>query len=100
RPALSGSYEAMFQALELGRFMLLTDDAQEIEELAGPHLERAIGVIYRPQSERLSHYFSARLPRQFDAVIHIDHTRAVEPLERTPVWEAGEGEMETFPSGI
>ncbi len=62
-------------------------------------LERAIGVIYRPETERLSHYFHARLSDQFDAVLHFDHTRAVEPLERSAEWQAGEVE-ETFPSGI
>jgi erythromycin esterase-like protein len=63
-----------------------------------PRLERAIGVIYRPQTERTSHYFHARLPEQFDAVLHVDETQAVEPLERTAQWEAGEA-PETFPFG-
>ncbi|MER3424101.1 MAG: hypothetical protein C4293_13625, partial [Nitrospiraceae bacterium] len=48
-----------------------------------PRLERAIGVIYLPETERLSHYFYARLPEQFDAVLHFDQTQAVEPLDRT-----------------
>jgi erythromycin esterase-like protein len=64
-----------------------------------PRLERAIGVIYRPQSERTSHYFDARLAEQFDAVIHFDHTRALEPLERTSLWDLGEP-AETYPSGL
>jgi erythromycin esterase-like protein len=64
-----------------------------------PRLERAIGVIYRPETERQSHYFDARLADQFDAVIHFDHTRALEPLDRTSVWDNGEP-PETFPSGI
>jgi erythromycin esterase-like protein len=64
--------------------------------LAAPRLERAIGVIYRPETERQSHYFEAVLPRQFDVLLHYDHTRAVEPLERTPIWERGEV-PETFP---
>ena len=67
--------------------------------LSVPRLERAIGVIYRPQTERGSHYFQADLGEQFDAVIHLDHTRAVEPLERTSTWDDGEP-PETFPSGI
>jgi hypothetical protein len=67
--------------------------------LAGRRLERAIGVIYRPETERNSHYFHARISQQFDAVIHIDETRAVEPLERTSEWEAGEL-PETFPWGV
>jgi hypothetical protein len=68
-------------------------------ELGRPRLQRAIGVIYRPQTERLSHYFDARLGAQFDAMVHIDQTRAVEPLERTPAWTA-EREFETYPTGV
>ena len=49
-------------------------------------LERASGVIYRPDTELISHYFHARLPDQFDAILHYDHTRAVKPLERTAEW--------------
>jgi len=60
-------------------------------------LERAIGVIYLPQSERASHYFHAQLPDQFDVILHYDETRAVEPLERTAAWEVGEV-PETYPS--
>ena len=54
-----------------------------------PRLERAIGVMYRPETERGSHYFYARMAEQLDAVVHSDKTRAVEPLERTSLWEAG-----------
>lgn len=64
-----------------------------------PRLERAIGVIYRPETERLSHYFQARLTEQFDAVLHFDQTRAVEPLEPGVAWKKGEA-PETFPSGL
>ena len=61
-------------------------------------LERAIGVIYRPESERVSHYFRARLPEQFDAVLHLDETSALEPLEQ---WAHDEVDLpETYPSGI
>jgi erythromycin esterase-like protein len=59
-------------------------------------LQRAIGVIYRPETERGSHYFAARLPDQFDAVIHIDQTTALTPLERTPRWDSPDP-PETFP---
>ena len=55
-----------------------------------PLLERAIGVIYRPETERLSHYLHSRMTGQFDAVIHIDRTMALIPFERTSAWEAGE----------
>jgi len=56
-------------------------------------------VIYLPQTERVSHYFNAQLPDQFDAIIHFDNTRGVEPLERTPQWETGEA-PETYPSAL
>ena len=62
-------------------------------------LERAIGVIYRPETERQSHYFAAHLAEQFDAIVHFDQTHAVEPLEREHQWDASEA-PETFPSGI
>ncbi len=66
--------------------------------LSTPRLQRAIGVIYRPDTERQSHYFHAELPQQFDAVIHIDTTRAVEPLERTAAWTPEA--PETYPAGL
>jgi len=102
RPALPESYEALFHQCGIGNFFLdLRQTNEAVAALAAPRLERAIGVIYRPETERLSHYFAAVLPRQFDAVLHYDHTRAVEPLERTPVWERGEPELlETYPSAL
>jgi erythromycin esterase-like protein len=93
RRALRGSWEDIFHQLDLPRFVLEPAQSQ------GTALERAIGVIYLPQTERLSHYFEAELSHQFDAVIHIDETHAVEPLERTSLWV--EGELpETYPWGI
>lgn len=100
RPALPGSYEALFHATGLGRLLLVFREGGELERaLAEPRLERAIGVIYRPETERESHYFEANLPAQFDAVIHLDATRAVEPLERSARWEAGDA-PETFPFAV
>ena len=100
RPALPESYEALFHEIRFPRFLLnLREPSEAAEALASPRLERAIGVIYRPESERPSHYFHARLPAQFDVLLHFDHTRAVEPLERTSQWEKGEP-PETYPSGI
>lgn len=100
RPALAGSYEALFHATELPQFLLNLRDNDEVRErLRQRRLERAIGVIYLPQSERISHYFKARLSEQFDAMIHFDETRALEPLERTPHWESGEA-PETYPFGF
>jgi len=100
RPALKNSYEALFHKLNIPRFLLTfrrTDHAAAA--LREPLLERAIGVIYRPETERASHYFQARLSAQFDAVLHFDETRAVEPLEVTAEWKTGEV-PETFPTGI
>src|SRR6266850_1382180 len=103
RPALRDSYEALFHEVGIPRFQIsLRDTSSVMSVLSEPRLERAIGVIYRPETERQSHYFSARLAEQFDALLHFDHTRAVEPLERTAQWnmeEAGEP-AETFPSGL
>src|SRR4051812_7234421 len=97
RPALAGSYEALFHDTELARFLLTwSKGSVATEGLRDLKLERAIGVIYRPETERLSHYFWTRLPDQFDAVLHFDETRAVESLERTAEWETGEP-PETFP---
>jgi erythromycin esterase-like protein len=100
RPALAGSYEALFHELGVPRFLIgLRDDRNAIHSLDDRRLERAIGVIYRPETERGSHYFYARLPKQFDAVLHFDDTHAVEPLERTSTWETGEP-PETYPFGV
>lgn len=100
RPALAGSYEALFHAAGRDRFLLVVNDSDMIaQQLRNPRLERAIGVIYRPETERQSHYFWARLPDQFDAVLHFDETRAVKPLESTADWETGEL-PETFPFAV
>ena len=100
RPSLAGSYEQLFHDADIPRFVLpFRSDPDLAAALDPPRLERAIGVIYRPEHERRSHYFHAQLARQFDYVIHIDETRAVEPLERTAEWETGEF-AETYPSGL
>lgn len=100
RPALRGSYEALFHDAGLPSFLLpLAAGSETAELLAEPRLERAIGVIYLPRTERVSHYFDAELSRQFDVVLHFDETRAVEPLEATAEWHAGEP-PETYPTGI
>jgi erythromycin esterase-like protein len=98
RPSLPGSYERLFHDTGLGTFMLPLSRSELAHGLAGPRLERAIGVLYRPETERASHYFSARLPDQFDVVVHVDRTRALEPLEK-----CGRHEVdlpETYPTGV
>ncbi|MGJ3254140.1 MAG: erythromycin esterase family protein [Elainellaceae cyanobacterium] len=98
RPALPDSYEALFHDVGMDRFLLRLDDPNIFQQLRSPRLERAIGVIYRPETERISHYFSARLSDQFDAVIHIDTSRAVEPLEQ--VQPSTDEAPETYPSAV
>ncbi len=99
RPALEGSYEALFHDACPKRFLLDLRD-QRVQCLREPRLERAIGVVYRPESERVSHYFKANLPAQFDAVLHFDETCALQPLERTAGWESDKEAAETYPSGF
>jgi erythromycin esterase-like protein len=111
RPALPDSYELLFHQISESRaadskadgaenFMVLLKGHEPLTAaLRGPLLERAIGVIYRPETERLSHYFRARLSEQFDAVLHYDQTTAVQPLEKlAPV--PAEEPPETYPTGI
>jgi erythromycin esterase-like protein/predicted phosphoribosyltransferase len=100
RPGLSGSYEQLFHEVGIPRFLVpLRFDLDLASLLRPPRLERAIGVIYAPRTERRSHYFHASLAEQFDFLLHFDVTRAVEPLERSAEWEAGDV-AETFPSGL
>jgi erythromycin esterase-like protein len=106
RPSLDGSYERVFTNVS-ARFgeprylLLLREDDEAARQLSEPRLQRAIGVIYRPETERQSHYYEAELTRQFDAMIHIDVTTALRALDggasrhRDP-----EEPPETFPSGI
>ncbi len=103
RPALPDSYEALFHEVGIpGLQMSLSESSPVATALHEPRLERAIGVIYRPETERQSHYFFARMALQFDALLHFDQTRAVEPLERTPEWTMAEAKepAETFPFGL
>jgi len=100
RPSRPDSYERLLHATGLDRFMLPLRDAPDARAaLMAPRLQRAIGVIYRPESERQSHYAYACLPRQFDAVLHFSTTHAVSPLDRReplPELEV----PETYPSGM
>ncbi|PYP90481.1 MAG: erythromycin esterase [Candidatus Angelobacter sp. Gp1-AA117] len=99
RPGLPKSYEELFHETDIKEFLLLLRNNPGLKSALGERLERAIGVIYAPHSERVSHYFHACIGEQFDAIIHIDSTRALEPLERSSIWE--EGELpETFPYAV
>lgn len=107
RPALPGSYEDLFHRAGIARFLLpLRGDNPAARALRAARLERAIGVIYLPETERASHYFDATLPRQFDAVIHCDETSALEPL--VPLVPVGDTTIpapshdapESYPTGL
>ncbi len=99
RPGLPDSYEQVFHDAGPRLLLDLRDNGVLRDVLDEPRLQRAIGVIYRPRTERMSHYFRARLPEQFDVMLHYDTTRAVEPLERTGAWDKGEL-PETYPSTL
>jgi erythromycin esterase-like protein len=100
RPALDGSVEALLHDALAGDGLIpIRGRPETAEALAGRRLERAIGVIYRPETERSSHYFEADVAAQFDGVIHLDHTAAVEPLDPFATWSRAET-PETYPTGI
>ena len=103
-PALPGSYEDLLHeasaVAESDLLLPLHGDNAAIESLTEPRLQRAIGVIYKPQTERFSHYFHAILPRQFDAVLHLDRTSAVQPLDPDPGHEEPDETPETWPFGV
>lgn len=98
RNGLPESYEHLFHEVGIPNYLLLLRGNELLgNALNKPRLERAIGVIYAPRTERQSHYFHCSISKQFDAVIYLDETHAVEPMERNPQWERGEV-PETFPS--
>jgi len=102
RPSLPGSWEELFHEAEIGRSYLLAADLDRTVGGDVERLQRAIGVVYMPQTERRSHYLHACIGSEFDIVIHIDSTRGVEPLdpidspEHTPEHEL----PETYPTGV
>ncbi|KFC74306.1 erythromycin esterase family protein [Massilia sp. LC238] len=100
RPGMPGSYEHLLHSVGMERFFLpLREPGAARDLLMEERLERAIGVLYLPRTERQSHYFMAQLPRQFDAVIHIDRSSAVTPLDATSGWHSDEP-PETYPQGL
>jgi protein-L-isoaspartate(D-aspartate) O-methyltransferase len=98
RPSMAGSYEEASHQAGVARYLLdLREAKEELRTALGePRLERFIGVIYRPETERWSHYSQAILPGQFDAWVWFDETKAVTPLPG----ETKPGEDETYPFGL
>ena len=101
KTGLPGSYEQLFHQVGRKAFQLrgVDFDARDAALFDEPRLQRAIGVVYKANSERVSHYFHVRLLKQFDAVVHIDRTRAVDALEQTAPRDVNEA-PETFPTGM
>jgi erythromycin esterase-like protein len=99
RPAHAESYERLCHDAAVGAFLLALRDPRRREirdELTPARLERAIGVVYRPETELASHYFQAVLPAQFDEYVWFDETRAVTPLGHIQT----RGTPETYPFGL
>jgi protein-L-isoaspartate(D-aspartate) O-methyltransferase len=99
RPAHEKSYERVFRDSEVSSFLLPLRSPRQPElrrELTAARLERAIGVIYRPETELASHYFHAVLPHQFDEYVWFERTEAVQPLETHEL----AGMPETYPFGL
>jgi protein-L-isoaspartate(D-aspartate) O-methyltransferase len=99
QPARDGSYECLFHDSGVPGLLLAMRDSLRPElrrALSEARLERAIGVIYRPETELASHYFRAVLPRQFDEFVWLDETRAVEPLATRTL----QGVPDTYPFGL
>lgn len=100
RPALPGSVEELFHETGRDAFLVaMHDGGPAAEALEVVRLARAIGVIYLPETERQSHYYHVRPADQYDAMIHIERTRALQPLEPTSIWVEGQN-PETYPTGL
>lgn len=101
RPPLPGSWEALCRETGIPRFVA---ELARAERLPGDLIERFIGVIYRPESERASHYMKADLPRQFDAWVWFDRSSALEPTshggDADPAARADPEDAETYPTGL
>jgi protein-L-isoaspartate(D-aspartate) O-methyltransferase len=93
-PAIAESYERIFHEADVSNFCL--DLRKVVNSLLKPRLERAIGVIYRPETELTSHYFQAVLPKQFDEYVWFDVTKAIEPFETKTLEEM----PDTYPFGL
>jgi protein-L-isoaspartate(D-aspartate) O-methyltransferase len=99
RPAHRDSYERLCRDSGIDQFLIDLREDEQPQLHAGlryPRLERAIGVIYRPETELASHYFDASLPQQFDGYVWFEETRAVTPLPAA----VRAGVPETYPFGL
>jgi len=101
QPSLAGSWEAAFHEVGLPRFYVTAAALARASGGPAERLHRAIGLVYRPDTERSSHYYQARLAEQYDLVIHVDTTHAVKLFDvTTPFEPLVDGLPETFPTGL
>jgi erythromycin esterase-like protein len=103
RPALPGSWEQLFHAVEIPSFYLTAEALRRAVDSDNERLLRAIGVVYRPHTERGSHYFCSRIADELDLIIHVDTTSGIEPLDPVDVVEepaTAEDLPETYPEGV
>lgn len=102
QPAFEDSIESFFHLSDKKAFYIALDEDPAIYQFfdTKDYLQRAIGVVYLPQVERHSHYFSAEITRQFDVIIHFDVSHAVEPFDKSTEWQEAEDAPETFPFGV
>jgi erythromycin esterase-like protein len=102
RPGLPGSWEELFHEAECPRFYVTSGAMKRVVGENAERLHRAIGVVYRPDTERRSHYLHSRLADEFDIVIHVDTTRGIDPLDRheEPAAMVDLEPPETYPTGI
>lgn len=99
-PAHAGSVEELLHHVGLDTLLLApAEGTRAYRELNRAFGERAIGVVYRPETERQSHYLTANPARQFDAIVHVDRTTAVTPLDAAASWAGGEP-PETYPTSL
>ena len=99
-PAVDGSIEQLLHQVNIKDFILDFRNNHELaKHLKNPLLQRFVGVIYHPKTEYMSHYYHTTISEQFDALIYLDETSALEPLKVIPHWHRGEMD-ETYPFGL
>lgn len=99
-PSIGESFENLFHRSEIPSFYLLLRNNSQLSFLEHNRLQRAIGIIYKPEEERKKNYFQSSLFNQFDAVMHFDNTVAIQPFERNARWDEGQSLADTFDSGF
>lgn len=101
RPGLPGSWEDVLHRARPGDWYVVPRAGSALRDaMSEPRLERAIGVVYRPDTERASHYVASRIGERYDAIVHFDRTTAVEPIDARPAPRPSDEPPETWPMGL